>query len=365
MNILSTVMACFSLIAALDVVTGNHLGIGKEFEKGVMLLGTMAFSMVGMLLVAPLFAKLLLPFTSVISKYTPFDPSVIIGMFIANDMGAAPLSLSLASSENIGYFNGLVVGAMMGATISFSIPFALKTIDKEYHDDVFIGMLCGIATIPVGCFASGLMLKLPMVSLLIDLIPVTVFSAVVMVALLKVPDICVKVFSMIGKVLGIIIVLGLALGIFEFLTGKAIVKGLDPLENGMMVVVNASAVMTGAFPLINVLSRVLNKPLLWIGKKTGFDKISVIGFLSSMATVATSYLMVGDMEKKGRIANLAFSVSGAFTFAGHLAFTMSINPSYVFPVIVGKLVSGFTSIFVAIFIYNKMFGKDKKHLDKK
>ncbi|MBQ7897281.1 MAG: ethanolamine utilization protein EutH [Clostridia bacterium] len=357
MNILYVVMACFSLIAALDRATGNHLGMGKEFEKGIMILGTLTFSMVGMLLAAPLFAELLLPVTSLVSRHTPFDPSVIMGMLIANDMGAAPLSLSLASSEEIGYFNGLVVGAMMGATISFSIPFALKTIDKEYHDDVFVGMLCGLATIPLGCLVSGIMLKLPIVALLVDLIPVTLFSAVVMIALLKVPDLCVKVFSMIGKVLGIVIILGLALGIFEFLTGKAIIKGLAPLSEGMDVVINASAVMTGAFPLINVVSRVLNRPLLWIGKKTGFDKISVIGFVSSMATVATSYLMVGDMSKKGRIANLAFSVSGAFTFAGHLAFTMSINPSYVFPVIVGKLVSGFSSIFVAIFIYNKMYKK--------
>ena len=61
MNILSTVMAFFSILGAIDRVTGNRLGIGKEFERGVMLLGTLTFSMVGMLLIAPLFAKLLLP----------------------------------------------------------------------------------------------------------------------------------------------------------------------------------------------------------------------------------------------------------------------------------------------------------------
>ena len=58
MNILSTVMAFFSILGAIDRVTGNRLGIGKEFERGVMLLGTLTFSMVGMLLIAPLFAKL-------------------------------------------------------------------------------------------------------------------------------------------------------------------------------------------------------------------------------------------------------------------------------------------------------------------
>ena len=35
MNILSVVMACFAILGAIDKVTGNHLGIGKEFERGV------------------------------------------------------------------------------------------------------------------------------------------------------------------------------------------------------------------------------------------------------------------------------------------------------------------------------------------
>ena len=95
-----------------------------------------------------------------------------------------------------------------------------------------------------------------------------------------------------------------------------------------------------------------------VGKKIGLDKMSVIGIVSSMATVATSYQFVSDMSKKGRIVNLAFSVSGAFVFAGHLAFTMSINPDYIFPVIVGKLVAGFTAIVVAFIVYKKLFKEE-------
>ena len=129
MNILSVVMACFSLLGALDYVTGNHLKIGKEFEKGIMLLGTMTLSMVGMLLIAPAFAKLILPFSTFIANNTPFDPSIIMGMLLANDMGAAPLSMALAESAEMGYFNGLVVSAMMGVTISFNIARLIITLE--------------------------------------------------------------------------------------------------------------------------------------------------------------------------------------------------------------------------------------------
>ena len=346
-------MAVVSLIAAFDLVTGNHLGIGKEFEKGIMLLGTLTMSMVGMLLIAPVFARLLLPFTDLVARYTHFDPSVIMGMLLANDMGGAPLSEEIAKSAELGYFNGLVVASMLGATISFTIPFAINTIKKEYHSDVFIGVLSGIATVPIGSLVAGIIIGIPLKALIINMIPLVVFSLLVMLGLWKKPLAMVKIFSVIGKAFVVIITLSLALGIFEFLTGKAIIKGLDPLTSGMKVVINASAVMTGAFPIISLLSRLLNRPLTKIGNKVGLDKISVLGFLSSMATVATTFLMIPDMNKKGRIANIAFSVSGAFVFAGHLAFTMSMNADYVFPVIVGKLISGFTAIIVSFVVYKK------------
>ena len=195
-------------------------------------------------------------------------------------------------------------------------------------------------------------------ALLMNLIPITVFSALIIIALIKAPNASIKTFSIIGKALIVVITIGLALGIFEFLTGKAIIGGLDPLMSGMTVVINASTIMTGAFPLISIVSRLFNKPLMAVGKKIGLDKMSVIGIVSSMATVATSYQFVSDMSKKGRIVNLAFSVSGAFVFAGHLAFTMSINPDYIFPVIVGKLVAGFTAIVVAFIVYKKLFKEE-------
>ena len=60
-----------------------------------------------------------------------------------------------------------------------------------------------------------------------------------------------------------------------------------------------------------------------------------------------------DMDKKGVVLNMAFAVSGAFVFAGHLAYTMSFNASYLIPVIIGKLTAGITAVILANFVYNK------------
>ena len=64
--------------------------------------------------------------------------------------------------------------------------------------------------------------------------------------------------------------------------------------------------------------------------------------------------MVDKMDKKGIVLNMAFAVSGAFVFAGHLAFTVSFNADYLIPVIIGKLTAGICSVILANFVFNKM-----------
>ena len=59
-------------------------------------------------------------------------------------------------------------------------------------------------------------------------------------------------------------------------------------------------------------------------------------------------------DDKGVVLNSAFAVSAAFTFAGHLAFTMSFNGAYVVPVIIGKLAAGVCAVAVARLLYAKM-----------
>ncbi len=45
MSPLTILILIFAALATVDYVIGNRLGIGKEFEKGFMLLGAMALSM--------------------------------------------------------------------------------------------------------------------------------------------------------------------------------------------------------------------------------------------------------------------------------------------------------------------------------
>ncbi len=353
MNFVSVFMAFFSLLGAIDLIIGNRFGLGKEFEKGFHLLGTMALSMIGMIVVAPLLGQWLSPVLDVMYNAVGIDPSAIPAMFLANDMGGAPLSLAVTKNETIGYFNGLVVSSMIGATVSFTIPVALGIVKKEKHPAVLLGLLCGIVTVPVGCFVSGLVLKIPVPTLLLNMLPLILFSGVVALGLFLIPDICVKIFGVFGKIVSIVVTIGLALGVFQFLTGIVLIDSLDSYEAGGMVCLNAAAVMSGAFPFLFLLSKLIGKPLGWVGKKVGLSDKAILGLFSSLATAMMNIPVMNEMEDKGAAYNAAFTVSAAFVFAGHLAYTMSVNPDYIFPVIIGKLISGAAALILVAFIYKR------------
>ena len=144
-----------------------------------MLLGTMALSMIGMIVISPWIADILSPVFDAVYRFAGIDPSVIPASLFANDMGGAPLSVEVARNSDVGMFNALVVSSMMGCTISFTIPFALGVVEKKHHAPMLLGFLCGIVTIPIGCFVSGLVCALPLKTLLWNLFPLILFSVLI------------------------------------------------------------------------------------------------------------------------------------------------------------------------------------------
>lgn len=355
MNFVAVFMVVFSMLGAVDRILGNRFGLGKEFEKGFMLLGNMALSMIGMIIISPLIADALEPMFGFMANTLHLEPSIIPASLFANDMGGAPLSTEVAANEELGKFNALVVSSMMGCTVSFTIPYALGIVKTEYHKEVLLGFLCGIVTIPLGCFIAGLTLGIHIVSLLFNILPLILFSVLIALGIFFCPSVCVKIFSVFGVIIKIIITVGLALGVLKFLTGAELIKGLNTLEAGAEVCLNASAVMTGAFPFMFIVSKLLAKPLKVMGKRMKINDTSALGFVSSLATSMTTFGMMNDMDKKGVVLNSAFAVSAAFTFAGHLAFTLAFDADYILPMIVGKLVAGFAALLLSMIVYKRIY----------
>ncbi len=360
MSVLTIVLLVFTALGAIDRIFGCKLGLGKEFEKAFMLMGVMSLTMTGMIVISPMLARLMEPVSGFVSTYLHLDPSIIPASLFANDMGGAPLAAEIAVDEKVGLYNALVVSSMMGCTLSYTIPFALGVVKKELHRELFLGILCGIITIPVGCFVSGLICGLSIVQLLVNILPLVLFSLVIAFGLLKFTDVCVKIFKWLGFLITAVIMLGLVLGVINFAAGKEIIKGIETLEEGTRICLNASVVLSGALPLVYMLSKILAKPLRAIGGKIGINEYAVVGLFSTLATSSTLFPIMDKMDKKGIVLTSAFSVSGAFTFGAHLAFTMAFDKSYVTTVIIGKLISGVLAVLLAAIIYKRTSSKKVK-----
>ena len=341
-------------LAALDRIFGCKLGLGTEFEKGILLLGNMALSMIGMIVLSPMIAWALEPVFGIFKG--GFDPSVIPAILFANDMGGAPLALEIAQNGEIGGYHAFIVSSMMGATVSFTLPFSLSVVAKEKHKALFFGLLCGVATIPVGCLFGGLVVGTPIGLLLLNLLPLVLVAGGITLCLVKFPEGSIKVFSWLGIGMKALITVGLAMGIFSFLTGIDI-PHTATLQEGADVCVNAACVMAGMFPLIFLVSKILKKPLKKAGNTIGMNETSVLGFVGTLATNVTTLELLKDMDEKGAVLNSAFLVSAAFTFAGHLAFTLSYGPSYLGGMIVAKLVAGVSAVLLAGLLFEKSYQK--------
>lgn len=353
MNAISWVMAVFSMLGAADRIFGSRLGLGKRFEQGFMLFGDMALTMIGMIAISPLIASALSGAFVWMHETLHLDPSLLPASLFANDMGGATLSLQIAADPLTGRFNAFVVSSMLGCTLSYTIPYAMSAVDRALHRELLLGILCGIVTIPVGCLCGGLVMGLPLGALCVDLLPLALLAGLIAVGLKCFPMLCVRAFSGLGVLMKAVITAGLALCIWNFLTGMEILPGLDTLENGAAVCLNASVVMTGAFPLLYVAEKLLRRPLRRLGAAVGISNVSAMGFIASLATNVTTFEMLPRMDAKGALLNSAFAVSGAFTFAAHLAFTLAYDAASLPAVIIGKLTAGVAAVLLAAAIYKK------------
>lgn len=359
MNYIAIAVLIFSVIGAFDKLLGDRLGVGKEFEKAFLIFCPMVLSMLGMLVISPAIGVWLTPFFEWFYSVFGIDPSVIPASLFANDMGGMTLSQAVCKSAEIGNFNAFIVSSMLGCVISFTIPFSIGLVKKEQHKDMFFGMLCGIITVPLGCFVSGVMCGLPIVQLLLDLLPLIIFSVLVGAFLIIFPKACIKAFGVFGFFVKCIATAGLIFAIFTFLTKITVSEHFDTLENAALICVNACVTLSGALPLMYLVSKLLDKPMNKLGSLIGINAVSAIALLSSLVTNAGTFGVMEKMNRKGVVINSAFAVSASFVFGSHLAFTMAFDASYIAPMMVGKLVAGALAVLLALLIY-----KDKEKAER-
>lgn len=352
-NILLFIMACFAVLGAIDRIIGNRMGLGNRFEEGISTMGPLALSMLGIICLTPLLADLLRPVIVPVFRLSGADPAMFAGAILACDMGAAPLAMELADDFQIGLFSGILCGSMLGVTIVFTIPAAMGILQEADLPFLAKGVLAGIVTIPLGLFAGGIVAGMELFEVLRNMIPILLFAGMIALGLWKAENVMIKGFVIFGKMIIALINIGLAAGIFEAITGIALIPGLAPIEDGIKTVGAIAIVLAGTFPLVTVLQKLLRKPLLYFGRLLGINEIAVAGLVASLANSIATFTLVKDMDDKGKAVNIAFAVSAAFVFGDHLAFAAGFAPEIIPALIVSKLVGGISAVAVALWMIRK------------
>ena len=346
-------MAVFMVLGALDRIFGSRFGLGKQFEEGILAIGALALSMLGILALAPVLARLLKPILVPVYGFLGADPAMFAGTILANDMGGAPLAYELAQTQEAAQFGGLIIGSMLGATVVFIIPVALGIIREEDRPALAKGVLAGVVTIPVGAFLGGLTAGFSVGMLLRNLVPIVLFAALIALGLWKFEKAMIRGFLGFGKGVLAVITAGLAAAVFSELTGVTLIPGMAPLSEGIEVVAQIGFVLAGAFPLVYGITKVFRKPLMKLGGLLGMNDISAAGMVASLANVIPMFGMMKDMDRRGKIVNVAFAVSAAFVFGDHLGFTAGFDSSMLVPVIVAKLTGGAAAVLAALALTRK------------
>ncbi|WP_281679356.1 ethanolamine utilization protein EutH [Synergistes jonesii] len=372
-SVIVFIMTIFMIVGAIDKIRGNKLGYGEEFDNGFNAMGPLAIAMAGVVAAAPVLAIMLKPIIVPLYSLVGADASMFATTLLACDMGGYPLAMQLAADKAVGNFSGLILGTMMGPTIVFTIPVALSIIKPEDRPYLGAGTLAGLITIPLGCIAGGLVMnmtpyKISMGTILVNLIPVIIVAGLICIGLWFATDAMIRGFNKFGTAVTILITIFTAIAVFEYLTGIRFPlfdimvdpdknDGVVPLESGLLVCGQIAIVLIGAFPMVKWITRTFGKTLEKVGGALGMNETGSAGMVANLANNIAMFNILGDMNPKGKLLNVAFAVSAAFVFGDHLGFTAGNNPDMIFPVVVGKLVAGITAVVLASFLSPKLLSK--------
>ena len=352
-EILIAVMAGFAVLGAIDRIIGNRFGLGQEFENGILAMGSLALAMVGIIALAPVLATVLKPVVVPVFAFLGADSAMFAGTILACDMGGGALAQQLTADSDAALLGGVITGSMLGATVVFTIPVAMGILREEDRPYMAKGILAGIVTIPVGVLVGGLVAGFPVGMVLRNLIPIVLIGALIALGLWKAEGLMIKGFSLFGKGIIALITVGLAAVIVQTLTGWVVIPGLEDVEVAFRTVGEIALVLAGAFPLVFVLTRLLRKPLLKLGKVLGVNDTAAAGLIATLANSIATFGLVKDMDNRGKVVNIAFAVSAAFVFGDHLGFTAGFAPQMLPAVIIGKLAGGVTAVAVALLLTRK------------
>lgn len=371
------IMAC-AIAGAVASAIKPESELGQQFVAGVDSIGPIFLPSAGILASAPYLTAFVEGVSGPAYGALGADPAMAATTFIAVDMGGYQLADALAQTRE-SWIMAMMTGYMAGATIVFTIPVALKMLEKRDCKYLALGVMSGLLAIPIGVFVASAIIALshPVIrevvstnadatyqlalswaQIGVNLVPLIIICVALALGLKLKPDAMIKGFIVFGRVMEAALKIVFVLVVVEYFTGIFTTVfgsfGFDPIiadEEDMFRALETSGaigmMLCGAFPMVYLIRKYLAKPLAKIGGAVGLSSDATAGLLAGSANVLALLSMVKDLKARDKVICMAFAVCCAFLFGDHLSFTANFQPSLIVPVLLGKLAAGICAIAFA------------------
>lgn len=350
--LLAVIGLCFAL-GALDSIFGGRLRLGAVFLETFRKMGAVALGVMGLYSLAPAAADGLRALVGPLAAALRMEPAAFPALIFSVDMGGFGLSTGLAQDARLGAFFGAVAAAIFGATVGYCIPVSSTLIERRYHPELALGTLSGLVVIPAALFAGGLVAGFSPAVMAWNLLPTILLSALLSVGLLRKPRLMTPVFTWFGRIMSAIGLLGIVLQALRALGIWTPLPALAPLEDAAAVIVRIAIIMTGAMVLVEILRRLLRRPMEALGKRLGADGGTVAGLLVATVSALIVYTSFDSYPARGRVLLAAFCASGAFVLGGQLGVVSAWAPDMVPAFFTAKLLAGALALPLALFLQTR------------
>lgn len=358
-QIIMYLMAFGAALGGIDQMLGSRWGFGDKFEQGFQLLGPVALSMAGIICLAPLLSAALGTLVRPLCVWLNMDPG-IFGSLLAIDMGGWQLAMDLAEDPRMGQFSGIIVAALFGCTVVFTIPVGLGIMAPEHRPDFTRGILLGFGAIPAAILTGGAMLGMAAGEILWNCLPVLLTAAGLTIGVLLRPEAMMRMFQVFAGLIRGLSTLGLTLAAVHHITGTPVLRGIPPLMEAMETVCSICIVMLGSMPLAELIQRVMKRPFGWLQEKTGLSGECTTALLLGMVSTTPALAMIPGLNRRDRTVCAACLVCGAGVFGAHLAFTVSAAPDMTAALLGAKLTGMALALVLALAITGHRSKKEEQ-----
>ena len=354
MNIvISWILAIFALVGGIDYLIGNKLGLGSKFERGLALMGPLATSITGVIIMVPVLSlalqKTIVPLFSMIG----FDPGVFGGL-IPIDWGGFFLARDLAADPRFGLYGGINVAGTVGTVLSFAIPMGMKVLkDKDKQDAFARGILEGLVILPIALILGGLTAGLGLGEIIWHSLPILVLSFLVLLGIWKNLPLMVKIFSVFSKILRAIGIIGITIGAFQQLAGVQLIPIITPILDALRIISMITVTMLGCLPLSEFLTRILRKPLASLSEKIRISPEALSDPIMTVASGTAGIIAMQDLDLRGIELNAAFVVFAVSGLSAQLSFILNNAPDQMASYMVTKFIGGFIAIVFSVWMMNR------------